>query len=508
MKLTHQQNLLVVLIFILQTYLALIIPHLHASPHTLRHTHYQNIAISRHAVAAAATSSSQASSEDPDDSLLSTTPLWLNQTLDHFDPQGSPKFRQRFFEYLDFFNAPHGPIFLIICGESTCPGILNDYIAVLAKKFGAALVTLEHRYYGFSYPFDNLSTENLRYLNSKQALSDLATFRNHYQDLINARYHRASALPDNAWVTFGGSYAGALSAWFRLKFPHLARGSLASSAIVNAIQDYFAFDQQVAKSIGQECAQALQAVKANVNHLLRKNATLLKSMFDAESIKNDVDFLSLLADSTALAAQYGFQDLLCKPLVRSFNTRGSVLVAYQSFVKNTIYDGFGVDPLDYSREIMKNSTHAGPNSGSRLWTYQFCSEFGLLQAAPPTNSIRFSQLNSKYYLDFCSYIFDKQVTPSSDATNLYYGGDDIAGSRIIFTNGSQDPWRHASKQVSSLGEPAIVINCQNCAHCVDLSGCPQFPFHPQGNASLCEPREPIDKARMLIEHYIDAWITS
>ncbi|MCO5563407.1 hypothetical protein L7F22_017049 [Adiantum nelumboides] len=147
---------------------------------------------------------------------------------------------------------------------------------------------------------------------------------------------------------------------------------------------------------------------------------------------------------------------------------------------------------------------------SRLWTYQFCSEFGWFQVAPPTNSIRFSQLNSKYYLDMCSYIFDKQVTPSSDATNLYYGGDHIAGSRIIFTNGSQDPWRHASKQVSSLGEPAIVIYCKNCAHCVDLRGCsdPQSPLQFQGNASFCEPREPIDNARMLIEHYIDAWITS
>ncbi|KAI5072217.1 hypothetical protein GOP47_0012929 [Adiantum capillus-veneris] len=507
MNLISARNLfLLVVILSLQTHLGSIIQRLiplcHASPHTLRHTHYQNIAISRRAAAL------QASPENPDDIFLSTTPYWLNQTLDHFDPQGSPKFPQRFFEYLGFFKAPHGPIFLTICGESTCPGILNDYIAVLAKRFGAAIVTLEHRYYGFSYPFEDLSTKNLKYLNSKQALSDLATFRNHYQDLINARYHRSSTIADNAWVTFGGSYAGALSAWFRLKFPHLTRGSLASSAIVNAIQDYFAFDQQVAKSIGPKCTQALQAVKANVNHSMRKNATLLKSMFGAELIKNDADFLSLLADSTALAAQYGFQDLLCKPLVKSFDTKKNMLVAYQTYVKNTIYDGFGINPIDYNRDNMKNATLAGPNSGSRLWTYQFCTEFGLLQAAPPTNSLRFSQLSSKYYLDLCSYIFGEETTPNSDATNLYYGGNDIAGSRILFTNGAQDPWRHASKQVSTQSEPVIVVDCQNCAHCVDLSGCPQFPFHPQGDASLCKPRDSIDKARILIEDYINLWITS
>ncbi|GAY33484.1 hypothetical protein CUMW_007480, partial [Citrus unshiu] len=41
---------------------------------------------------------------------------------------------------------------------------------VLAKKFGAAVVSLEHRYYGKSSPFKSLSTENLKYLSSKQAL--------------------------------------------------------------------------------------------------------------------------------------------------------------------------------------------------------------------------------------------------------------------------------------------------------------------------------------------------
>lgn len=137
---------------------------------------------------------------------------------------------------------------------------------------------------------------------------------------------------------------------------------------------------------------------------------------------------------------------------------------------------------------------------------QFCTEFGLLQTAPMTNSLRSSQLDSEYFLDLCSYIFGEGTRPSPDATNLYYGGDEIAGSKILFTNGSQDPWRHASKQVSTPDEPVIVINCQNCAHCVDLSGCPQFPFNPRGDASLCAPRDTIDEARALTAEYINLWI--
>lgn len=52
---------------------------------------------------------------------------------------------------------------------------------VLAKKFGAAVVSLEHRYYGKSSPFKSYTTKDLRYLSSKQALFDLATFRQYYQ---------------------------------------------------------------------------------------------------------------------------------------------------------------------------------------------------------------------------------------------------------------------------------------------------------------------------------------
>lgn len=51
----------------------------------------------------------------------------------------------------------------------------------MAKKFGAAVVSLEHRYYGKSTPFKSHTTENLRYLSSKQSLFDLAIFRQWYQ---------------------------------------------------------------------------------------------------------------------------------------------------------------------------------------------------------------------------------------------------------------------------------------------------------------------------------------
>lgn len=63
------------------------------------------------------------------------------------------------------------------------------------------------------------------------------------QDNINQKLNRTDT--ENPWFVFGVSYSGALSAWFRLKFPHLTCGSLASSAVVQAVYEFPEFDQQV-----------------------------------------------------------------------------------------------------------------------------------------------------------------------------------------------------------------------------------------------------------------------
>lgn len=64
------------------------------------------------------------------------------------------------------------------------------------------------------------------------------------QESLNVKFNKTGKV-DNPWFFFGASYSGALSAWFRLKFPHLTCGSLASSAVVRAVYEFPEFDQQV-----------------------------------------------------------------------------------------------------------------------------------------------------------------------------------------------------------------------------------------------------------------------
>ncbi|CAN6287746.1 unnamed protein product [Urochloa humidicola] len=427
---------------------------------------------------------------------------WMNQRLDHFSPTDHRRFKQRYFEFLDYHRGPGAPVFLLICGESACDGIPNDYLAVLAKKFGAAVVTPEHRYYGKSSPFERLTTENLRFLSSKQALFDLAVFRKYYQESLNARYNRSGF--DNPWFIFGVSYAGALSAWFRLKFPHLTCGSLASSGVVLAVYNFTDFDKQVGESAGPECKSALQETTKLVEELLQSDSRSVKALFGEQTLKND-DFLFFLADVAAITFQYGNPDAVCSPLINAKKNGKNLVETYAQFVKDYYIKQMYWPISSYDQEYLKQTTP--DDSSSRLWWFQVCSEVAYFQVAPETDSVRSSRINTKYHLDLCRNVFGEGVYPDVFMTNLYYGGTRIDASKIVFTNGSQDPWRHASKQQSSNDMPSYLIKCRNCGHGTDLRGCPQSPFRIEGDSSNCSAPAAVNTVREQIAKHIDLWLS-
>ncbi|XP_067667461.1 putative serine protease K12H4.7 isoform X2 [Haliotis asinina] len=149
---------------------------------------------------------------------------WFHQKLDHFNVEDSRYWKQRYYVFDEFYK-PGGPAFLTIGGEGALgvyvqEGAWMDYI----QTYHAIGFAVEHRYYGESRPTPDLSTANLEYLTIEQVLEDVASF------IVGAT--KEHNLADTKWVTFGGSYAGMLSAYVRYKFPHLVAGAIASSAPV------------------------------------------------------------------------------------------------------------------------------------------------------------------------------------------------------------------------------------------------------------------------------------
>jgi hypothetical protein len=98
--------------------------------------------------------------------------------VDHFDPQNNGTWQQRYFANMQYYSAG-GPVFLMLGGEGTANPIwlqADTQMVLWAKQFGAAMFLIEHRFYGDSQPFPDLSTPNLQFLSSEQALADAATF--------------------------------------------------------------------------------------------------------------------------------------------------------------------------------------------------------------------------------------------------------------------------------------------------------------------------------------------
>lgn len=83
-----------------------------------------------------------------------------------------------FFQKNDEYYKAGGPIFVFIGGEAPADiGWMYDGDWIKnAKKYNAMTYQLEHRYYGDSQPTTDASTANLQWLNSEQALADLANF--------------------------------------------------------------------------------------------------------------------------------------------------------------------------------------------------------------------------------------------------------------------------------------------------------------------------------------------
>jgi hypothetical protein len=155
--------------------------------------------------------------DDDDDDVKE---LYFNQKLDHFDPNDSTTFHQRYFVTERYIvESPISEVtFLCVGGEGPglgksvlvdsvhCTGDMLELAHRLSDHYHVSVkcIALEHRYYGTSYPnFQNeespVTIKNLKYLSSRQALEDLA----HFVHSMNEQQAEVTK-----WVTFGGSYPG------------------------------------------------------------------------------------------------------------------------------------------------------------------------------------------------------------------------------------------------------------------------------------------------------------
>jgi pimeloyl-ACP methyl ester carboxylesterase len=437
---------------------------------------------------------------------------WLTQTLDHFNDADTRTWQQRYF-LNDTFYKPGGPVFLMIGGEGTAQPtwmVMGQWIKY-AEKYRALCLMLEHRYYGKSHPTEDTSTENLAYLSSEQALADLAFFRSH----MTQKLHLEKA----KWIAFGGSYPGFLAAVFRMKYPHLVDGSVATSAPVHAqlnFQDYIAVVRDSLATTGSSCNSAIGNATAKIESLLQSSQgrAQLKNKFrlcDDIDLSNKNDIANLFAnlagnfenvvqynkDNRAFEGAIGTNitiDVLCA--IMSDTSKGSSMDRYAA-VNSLILDTYSQSCQDFKysnlvQNMRKTAWTSSASEGGRQWTYQTCTEFGYYQSSDLDDQPFGHSFPLSFWVQQCADIFGDKFKQSViekgiNRTNIDYGGYGMKVTKVVFPNGSIDPW-HALGFTKDISPDATAIFIKGTAHCANM-----YPDTPEDPPQLIMARKQIDK---------------
>jgi Serine carboxypeptidase S28 len=155
----------------------------------------------------------------------------LSVPIDHFhndsryEPHSDGMFNLRYWFDATYYK-PGGPVIVLQSGETDGAGRLiflqKGILHELAEATSGLGVVLEHRYYGTSMPTPNLSTENLRFLTTEQAMADEAYFAQNI--VFPGLEDKKLTAPNVAYIGYGGSYAGAFNAFLRKLYPHVFWG--------------------------------------------------------------------------------------------------------------------------------------------------------------------------------------------------------------------------------------------------------------------------------------------
>ena len=196
-------------------------------------------------------------------------------------------------------------MFIQIGGEGAIsPGYVLDgmEMVVYAEQHAAMAVAVEHRFYGKSQPFPGktpLALSNLQFLSSQQALADLAQF---IQWMIESD-EWPGVTASTQFVTFGCSYPGNLAAWFRLKYPQHTSGSVAGSAPVNAVLDFFQYldvvDESLSAFTGLSCDARISNATAQIEKMLQSpsgQAQLQSDFQTCSALDNPLDVTTFMSN--------------------------------------------------------------------------------------------------------------------------------------------------------------------------------------------------------------------
>jgi hypothetical protein len=159
------------------------------------------------------------------------------------------------------------------------------------EAFNGLGVILENRYYGKSYPYNTSSTDELRFLTTEQTIADNAYFAQH---AVFPGLSENLTAPNTPYILYGGSLAGAQTAFSIKTYPDIFHGGIAASATTKAKLAYVQWYDPIQKFAPQDCVGSINAIVDKIDHVFSQgNASQIqhmKSVFGLEALHDDRDF--------------------------------------------------------------------------------------------------------------------------------------------------------------------------------------------------------------------------
>ncbi|KAK1364810.1 Lysosomal Pro-X carboxypeptidase [Heracleum sosnowskyi] len=403
------------------------------------------------------------------------TTYFYDQTLDHFNynPQSYTTFKQRYdLNFKHWGGSPrHAPIFAFLGDEAALgrhPRV--GFMMENAPRFRALQVYIEHRFYGESNPLGSMkkSLQNATirgYFNSAQALADYAEILIYLKNKLSAH--------NSPIIVIGGSYGGQLAVWFRLKYPHVAHGALASSAPILYFDDitpqdaYYSVVSKDFWDVSESCYKTIQKSWLEIDKIASKPhglAVLSKKFNTCRQLRNCDELKEYLDRMYAGTAQY--DDPPTYPVTqvcggidgapKGTDILGRIVAGINAYLEDT-----KCRDTDYTPSY---ETYQG-------WNWQTCSELVMPIDHGYDTMFWPSNFSLSEWSKHCRRSFG--VEPRPHWITTYYGGQDIKlilkkfASNIIFSNGLRDPYSSGGV-LQNISDSLVAVVTTNGSHCLDL----------------------------------------
>ncbi|CAG9817007.1 unnamed protein product [Phaedon cochleariae] len=413
---------------------------------------------------------------------------YIDVPLDHFNFRSNATFKLRYL-INDTYHVQRGPIFFYTGNEGDINQFAQNtgFMYDIASTFNALLVFAEHRYYGTSLPFGNLSyttPEYLGYLSSAQALADFA----YLIDDLQSTYAATSDLKKVPVIAFGGSYGGMLAAYLRMKYPYAVAGAVASSAPIWQFRGLTPCENF--NRIVTNVYEALGGVKCK--DTIAKSWKIIRSLTETDEGKSNLtklwnfctplktsDDIDTLVDW--LTNIYVNVAMVNYPYPTSFlaDLPAYPVRAVCSKINNFDYkNDFGLlqalgEALsvytNYTGRTTCNDIKVAANIGEKGWGFQSCTDMIMPMCSTSFDMFEDAPWDFEKYSDDCYKKFS--VRPRNEQVPLLeYGGKDIkSASDIVFSNGLMDPWSSGGV-LSNVSDRISAVIIPDAAHHFDLRG--------------------------------------